>query len=395
MQTRTLASLHEVAAADWNALNADDNPFLRHEFLLALEDSGCVGADTGWLPRHLVAEQDGHLIGAVPLYLKSHSYGEYVFDWSWAEAYTRAGLRYYPKLVAAVPFTPVTGSRLLTEPGADSACVRAALIDATLESARDSGASSLHWLFTSPDDNRALAASGLVERRSSQFHWCNRGYDSFAAYLADFSSDKRKKVHRERRLVREAGVRMEVRAGRTLDARELDLVYDFYHLTVRKHGAIPYLNRAFFHLLGEALADRIVVVFAYRGAEVVACAFSLRSRDALYGRYWGGDDSVANLHFETCYYTPIEYCIEHGLARFEAGAQGGHKLARGLEPVVTTSMHWLAHDGFSRAVQDFLRRERDAVMDSVTELGTRSPFKKSAPEYDVDGIPDGNLVNAR
>jgi predicted N-acyltransferase len=188
---------------------------------------------------------------------------------------------------------------------------------------------------------------------------------------------------------------MQVRSGQTLDAHDWNTLYDFYHLTVRKHGAMPYLNRAFFHRMGEVMADRIVAVFAYRNTEVVACALNLRSRDTLYGRYWGGDDSIGNLHFETCYYTPIEYCIENGLRRFEAGAQGGHKLARGLEPVVTTSMHWLAHEGFSRAVRDFLSRERDAVMESVTEMGARSPFRKSACDYDTDGIPDDKLVSTR
>jgi len=378
MKTRVVASVKELAAQqDWNRLDAGDNPFLRHEFLLALEESGCVGAAAGWLPQYLVAEQGGRLAGAVPLYRKSHSYGEYVFDWAWAEAYERAGLRYYPKLVAAVPFTPVTGSRMLVAPGFDADRVRAALARAALDIARETKASSLHWLFTTPDDNRALASAGLIERRGSQFHWQNRGYRDFDDFLAGFTSDKRKKVKRERRFVREAGVAMEVRGGPELTARDWETFHAFYQATIRKHGAIPYLNRAFFDAIGRALPERIVMVFARHGDEVVACALNLRSRDTLYGRYWGGDDAIHSLHFETCYYTPIEYCIAHGLHRFEAGAQGAHKLARGLEPVATTSMHWLAHPQFAHAVEEYLARERDAVAESLAELSAHAPFKKS------------------
>lgn len=376
METRVVASLREVAPSEWNRLDAGDNPFLLHEFLRALEDSECVGTGTGWLPQYLIAEENGRLAGAVPLYLKAHSYGEYVFDWAWAEAYARAGLRYYPKLVAAVPFTPVTGPRVLVAPGFDAHAVRDTLARAALEFANMTKASSLHWLFTTPDDNRALASSGLIERRGSQFHWQNRGYRDFDDFLAGFTSEKRKKVKRERRFVREAGVVMQVRDGPELTARDWETFHAFYHATIRKHGAIPYLNGAFFDAIGRTMPERIVMVFARRGSDVVACALNLRSRDTLYGRYWGGDDAIHSLHFETCYYTPIEYCIARGLHRFEAGAQGTHKLARGLEPVATTSMHWLAHPEFAHAIEKYLARERDAVAESLTELNAHAPFKK-------------------
>lgn len=369
--------MQEVPASDWNRLDTGDSPFLLHGFLRALEESECVGAGAGWLPQYLIAEQDGRLAGAVPLYLKSHSYGEYVFDWAWAEAYARAGLRYYPKLVAAVPFTPVTGPRLLVAPGIDAGRARDALARAALEMARETKASSLHWLFTTPDDNRTLASSGLMERRGSQFHWQNRGYGDFDDFLAGFTSEKRKKVKRERRFVREAGVVMEVRDGPELAPRDWATFHAFYHATIRKHGAIPYLNRAFFDAIARTMPERVVMVFARRDNDVVACALNLRSRDTLYGRYWGGDETVHSLHFETCYYTPIEYCIARGLRRFEAGAQGAHKLARGLEPVVTTSMHWLAHPEFAHAVGKYLARERDAVAESLAELNAHAPFKKT------------------
>lgn len=369
--------MQEVPASDWNRLDTGDSPFLLHEFLLALEESECVGASAGWLPQYLIAEEDGRLAGAVPLYLKSHSYGEYVFDWAWAEAYARAGLRYYPKLVAAVPFTPVAGPRLLVAPGFGAGRVREALARAALEMTRETNASSLHWLFTTPDDNRTLASSGLMERRGSQFHWQNRGYSDFEEFLAGFTSEKRKKVKRERRFVREAGIVMEVRDGPELTSRDWATFHAFYYGTIRKHGAIPYLNRAFFDAIARTMPERVVMVFARRENDVVACALNLRSRDTLYGRYWGGDDAVHSLHFETCYYTPIEYCIARGLRRFEAGAQGAHKLARGLEPVATTSMHWLAHPEFAHAVEKYLARERDAVAESLMELNAHAPFKKT------------------
>jgi predicted N-acyltransferase len=336
------------------------------------------------LPQYLIAEQGGRLAGAVPLYLKSHSYGEYVFDWAWAEAYERAGLRYYPKLVAAVPFTPVTGPRFLVAPGFDADQVRETLARAALELARELKVSSLHWLFTTADDNRALAANRFIERRGSQFHWHNRSYRDFEEFLAGFTAPKRKKVKRERRFVQESGVRMEVREGRELDARDWTVFHEFYHQTIRKHGAIPYLNRAFFDAIARTMPERVVMVFARRDSDVVACALNLRSHDTLFGRYWGGDDSIHSLHFETCYYTPIEYCITHGLRRFEAGAQGAHKLARGLEPVVTTSMHWLAHPEFARAVEQYLARERDAVAESLLELNTRAPFKRTVESDERD-----------
>jgi hypothetical protein len=379
MQITVIHSLDQVSAGEWNALAGNTNPFLRHEFLHALEATGCTTPDTGWSPRHLLlrADQDngGSLLGAVPLYLKNHSYGEYVFDWAWADAYARAGLHYYPKLVSAIPFSPVTGTRLLMAADADHKLIGEQLIRASLSLAEELKTSSLHWLFTPPDETAVLEAHGLLRRAGFQFHWHNRDYAGFDDFLAGLSSEKRKKIKRERRHVHEAGISLEVLNGDQLEPRHWDVFYEFYQLTIRKHGAIPYLTPEFFHRLGATMADNIVLVLARHHSGYVGAALNLRGSDALYGRYWGGDERYNSLHFETCYYRPVEYCIENGLQRFEAGAQGEHKLARGFLPAATCSAHWLSHPVFFRAVEDFLARERNGVAFHMTELNEHSPFK--------------------
>ena len=383
MQTMRLTIADTIAFArrpDWNAIAGGDNPFVRHEFLSALETSGCVGAQTGWLPQHLLLHEPARggdrLIGAVPLYLKTHSYGEYVFDWAWAHAYARAGFEYYPKLVSAVPFSPVTGPRLLVAANGDDDKTRRSLIQGALDLARKHNCSSLHWLFTGEDDTHALETAGLMRRVGCQFHWTNPGYRDFDDFLSNFTSAKRNKIKRERRHVREAGITTEVMTGKQITALHWERLYTFYRATVDLHGAVPYLTREFFFTLGDAMAEDIVLVFARHGKEYVAGAFNLRGRDSLYGRYWGSLKQFNSLHFESCYYTPIEYCIAHGLKRFEAGAQGEHKLARGLVPTATYSAHWLSHPMFNNAVADFLARERGGVADYIDELGEHLPFKR-------------------
>jgi len=378
MRLSVAESLEQVSAEDWNRVAGGCNPFLRHEFLYALEHSGCTSPAAGWSPRHLLlhADDGSGLAGAVPMYLKNHSYGEYVFDWAWADAYGRAGLHYYPKLVVAVPFTPVTGSRILVAPGHDRSATSHLLISATRELADELGVSSLHWLFTTPDDTEALETHGMMRRTGYQFHWQNRGYSDFDEFLAGFSAQKRKKIKRERLYVREAGVTMNVLTGSDITAADWDRFYDFYHLTIRKHGAIPYLTRGFFQMIGDTLAENIVMVVARRGGDYVAAALNLRGADTLYGRYWGGNEGINSLHFETCYYSAIEFCIEAGIQRFEAGAQGEHKLARGFLPNTTYSAHWLRHAEFGRAIADFLTRERNGVEFYLNELNEHSPFKK-------------------
>ena len=378
MHLRILNSLSEIAAADWNRLTDGTNPFTQHEFLTALEHTGCIGAGTGWLPQHVVVtdESGGKPLGAVPLYLKEHSYGEYVFDWAWANAYARAGLEYYPKLVAAVPFTPAAGSRLLIAPQADRTAVANALIEAALAHAQQLRVSSLHWLFTTESETQLLERHGLLRRSGFQFHWSNPGYRDFEDFLASFTADKRKKVRRERRAVREAGVIVEMRDGLALDASDWDRFHEFYHATVRAHGAIPYLTPAFFRTIGETMPQNTLLALARRGSTAIGGALFFRGRDTLYGRYWGGTEHVPGLHFETCYYAAIEYCIAHGLKRFEAGAQGEHKLARGFVPTPTYSAHWLAHPRFARAVADFLAREHGSLEYAMHELNEHAPFKQ-------------------
>lgn len=385
MYLRVRPDLAAVPSEEWNALDLGDNPFVRHEFLLALEETGCIGDGTGWVPQHLALYDDAHggrLIGAVPLYLKTHSYGEYVFDWAWAKAYANAGLVYYPKLVAAVPFTPATGPRLLVRPGTDRVAAGGRLLDGALALARDVGASSLHWLFPTGAESDFLAARGLLKRTGCQFHWSNPGYRDFDDFLSGFTAQKRKKIRQERRYVRDAGVRLRALSGHEVGAQDWDVLYRFYRSTIARYQGVPYLTRDFFHALGERLPGHVVLVLAEREGTCVAAALNLRGGDTLYGRYWGGRPGVNGLHFETCYYAAIEYCIREGLKRYEAGAQGEHKLARGFAPVETYSAHWLAHPRFAGAVADFLSREQVAIADYMDELREHLPFKAAVAEND-------------
>ncbi|MGM0593937.1 MAG: GNAT family N-acetyltransferase [Pseudomonadota bacterium] len=378
MSLKRLHSLDELSPAAWNELEGGiHNPFLRHEFLAGLERHDCVGEHWGWLPHHLALFEGEQLIGAVPLYLKYNSYGELVFDWSWAEAYQRAGLKYYPKLVAAVPYSPVTGPRLLIHNTADREAVAAQLIDATLELARELGVSSLHWLFPHQADMARLERQGLMRRSGTQFHWHNRGYSSFDHYLATFNAQRRKKLKRERRRVAEQSIAIEVLDGHQTTAEQWQVFHHFYRSTFDKRGGYPTLSEGFFRHLGESLPESIVLVLASYQGRYVAGALSLRSDDTLYGRHWGCEEEFHSLHFELCYYQGLDYCIEHGLQRFEPGAQGEHKVGRGFEPVPTFSAHWLANPMFSEAVQDYLAHERQAVNNYMQELREHLPFRKS------------------
>ena len=367
---RILDSLAGVDAAAWDAL-AGGNPTVSHAFLDTLHASGCATAATGWAPRYVTAWSGATLAGAVPLYVKSHSYGEYVFDWAWADAYERNGLAYYPKLLAAVPFTPATGARLLARDPA----VRRRLAGSLLDAARDSEASSLHVLFPADEDAQALREAGLMERRGVQFHWRNGGYASFDAFLEALSRDKRKKIRQERRRVAESGVRLRRLTGREATAGDWDFFTRCYRRTYREHRSTPYLTRAFFGMLAERMPDNVLLVIAERDGAPVAAAMDLFGEHALYGRYWGALEYVPGLHFEACYYQAIEFCIERGIALFEGGAQGEHKHARGFLPEPTRSFHWLAHPAFNRAVDDYLAREGAHVAAYLDELNDRSPFK--------------------
>jgi uncharacterized protein len=363
-------SLSRVDAEAWNPL-AGDEPFLRHEFFSALHETGCASTATGWTPQFLLLRRRGALAAAMPLYLKTHSYGEYVFDWAWADAYHRHGIAYYPKLLSAVPFTPVTGARLLATSDED----RDALASAALELARELKVSSLHCLFPTPDEARRMTALGMMRRTTVQFHWTNHGYGSFDEFLATFSHDKRKKVKQERRKVSDAGIRYRWLEGGDIRERDWAFLHRCYRQTYREHHSSPYLNLEFFCRLGDVLPGNMVLIVAERDGKPIASSLDIRDRDRLCGRYWGAVEHHSALHFETCYYQGIEYCIARGLSTFEGGSRGEHKLARGLAPVETCSTHWLAHPEFAAAVEQFIEREGRGMQHYVEELNERAPYK--------------------
>jgi len=363
-------------ADTWNSLSHDGIPFLRHEFLWALEVSGSASARTGWEPRHLVLKSGGDVLAVMPLYLKSHSWGEFVFDHAWADAFHRAGLPYYPKLVSCVPFTPVTGPRVLTNEGVADAWATRLLTKAATELCRDVQASSLHVLFPSQRQLVALAEAGLMIRKDCQYHWNNRGYRSFDEFLGGFRSARRKKLLRERRRVAEAGVDFRVIVGNTMDDAMLDTVFRMHALTFARRGQAPYLNRRCFGLLRDRLGENLVVVLAERESEPIACAISFRGPNGLFGRYWGATEDLHSLHFETCFYQGIEFCIRECLDRFEPGAQGEHKLRRGFDPTVTWSAHWIAEPAFAAAIGNYLDREADWVDRYVVDARGQLPFHR-------------------
>jgi predicted N-acyltransferase len=372
---KVASRLADVPAPEWDACAGDENPFLGHAFLGALEASGSVGADAGWLPQHvLVEDAAGRLLAAAPVYLKNHSYGEYVFDWGWAEAYERAGGRYYPKLQCAVPFTPVPGPRLLVRPGAPPE-IGDALVAGMVELARARKVSSLHVTFATRGEWERLGAAGFLQRKGQQFHWENRGFKSFDDFLEALSSRKRKAIRRERRDAVAGGIVVRALSGAQIEKRHWDAFFRFYISTSDRKWGSPYLNRRFFDLLHERMAEQVVLVMAENDGRPIAGALNLRGRDTLYGRNWGCAGDFPFLHFEVCYYQAIEYAITHGLQRVEAGAQGQHKIQRGYLPAETYSAHWIRDPGFERAVADFLKRESRAVEHEMEALGGLSPFK--------------------
>ena len=374
--TRVFEQPEAVPRQAWNdllALEPDPSPFMRHEYLSALTSTGCATANTGWLPQFLTLWQDEQLIAACPLYLKGHSYGEYVFDWAWANAYEQHGLRYYPKALVAVPFTPVPGPRLL----ARDAAARRALLHALQDWTREQQLSSLHLLFTSEDELAAASADGLLLRHTVQFHWTNAGYRDFDHFLGTLQQDKRKKIRQERRKVETAGVRFRHASGAKITEADWDFFFRCYEQTYREHGNPPYLNRAFFAAMARDMADHWLLFVAERAGRPIAC--SLIGLDpthrVAYGRYWGALERVDSLHFEACYYQPLQWCMAEGYRRFEGGAQGEHKMARALLPVRTGSAHWLAHPAFADAVDRFLQREREGVDHYLADLERRSPLR--------------------
>ena len=374
--TRFAQAPSDVDAQDWDELLvlAGGSPFMRHDYLAALHDSGSAARDTGWTPQLVTVWRDGELHAACPLYLKSHSYGEYVFDWAWANAYEQHGLRYYPKALTAVPFTPVPGPRLL----ARDAASRAALVRSVLAWCKQKKVSSWHMLFGDDEDVAACADAGLMLRHTVQFHWTNAGYADFGAFLATLTQEKRKKIRQERRKVAEAGVTFRHAQGAAITQQDWDFFYRCYERTYLEHGNPPYLTRDFFRRMAGTMPEHWLLFIAERAGQPIASSLIAIGGGVAYGRYWGALQRVDCLHFEACYYQPLEWCIANGYQRFEGGAQGEHKMARALMPVKTTSAHWLAHPAFADAVEKFLQREGRGIEGYLEHLEERSPFRRGS-----------------
>ena len=365
-----ITSINDIAATDWDALT-DGTPLISHAFLSALENSASVGQGTGWMPHPLIVMQNNQLVGAMPLYLKSHSYGEYVFDWAWADAYQRSGMDYYPKLLSAIPFSPITSSRLLSQQPA----VQLLMIKALENMLRQNKLSSAHVLF--PDESSAaqFENAGWLKRTGVQFRWQNKNYQNFEDFLTTLSHDKRKKIHQERKKIAQAGVFCRQIKGTEATADDWDFFYQCYSNTYREHHSTPYLTRRFFELIGNNMPQNILLIVAEIAGKPVACTLNIYNQNTLYGRYWGAVQFVSGLHFELCYYQAQQFCIAENITYFEGGAQGEHKLARGFEPRPTYSYHKIAHPDFEVAIQQFLARESEGVAAYTTELEERAPFK--------------------
>jgi predicted N-acyltransferase len=377
MNIEFINDIKQVEATRWNQLSDTDYPFLRHEFLAALENSACVGKNSGWSPQHLLISEGEELLALMPCYIKTHSWGEYVFDWSWADAYRRHGYRYYPKLLAAIPFTPVTGPRLCIAPGTDAETAVNYACQALQTRTKELQASSFHLLFPEENQSDTFARAGLMRRTGVQYHWFNKGYGDFDDFLAILSSRKRKNIRREREKVLAHEIAFKTWEGGAISAGLWDIFLGFYQSTYAKHsGHGGYLNRDFFTQIASTLAEHLVMIIAYREDRPIAGALCFRGRNSLYGRYWGCEQEIEHLHFETCYYQGIDYCIRNGIQHFDSGAQGEHKIQRGFEPVKTWSNHWVAHPGFREAIDDFVCHESQDINAYIEVVTARLPFRQ-------------------
>jgi predicted N-acyltransferase len=374
LRTRTLEGVADVAAAQWNAI-AGDYPFLRHEYLAALETTGCAAPATGWTPRHLIFTHENALIAAVPLYEKTHSWGEFVFDFAWAKAWAERGLDYYPKLVAAVPFTPATGPRMLVHTAHDTPELRTRVLVELEHYAHRRGLPTINALFIDDHFAAVAASAGWLARDDCHFQWHNRGYTTFEGFLATFAADKRKKARRERRRVAEQGIQFETLSGAQLSDSQLHAVYEFHAGTFVRHGHMPYLSLQCFQALASDMGERMLVKLASHANRPIAAAVYFRSDSTLYGRYWGASGEYHSLHFEACYYQGIDLCLELGLQHFEPGTQGEHKLARGFEPAITRSAHWIADAPLRQAVAQYLKREQRSVAGYAAAAAEHLPFR--------------------
>ncbi|MGZ8237157.1 MAG: GNAT family N-acetyltransferase [Methylobacter sp.] len=377
MEVKQIDSMTQVNCTAWNRLAGDAYPFLRHEFLSALEQSGSVSAQTGWEPAHLLVMDEEELVAFMPLYLKRHSWGEYVFDQSWAQAYRQQGLDYYPKWLTAIPFTPCQGARIVSKAAADPLEVMQLLLGFIKQLSAKLDISSWHCLFPIEHQAEQLRSLGLSIREGVQFHWFNRGYHDFNDFLQTLNAGKRKMLKRERRKISEQGVSLLRIAGPDVSEAQWRAFFRFYTMTYLKRGSQPYLNPAFFQQIAATMGEQLLLVLAVKEDKYIAAALSFIGADTLYGRYWGCDEEHHSLHFETCYYQGLDYCIEHGLQRFDSGAQGEHKIARGFEPITTYSAHWIKDNRFAKAIGRFLAGEQEAMRLYKQDAATYLPFKQS------------------
>ncbi|KHD09802.1 hypothetical protein PN36_03075 [Candidatus Thiomargarita nelsonii] len=374
MQIKIHTQIADISKTEWNGLIQDNNPFLKHEFLFALEKNHCVGEKFGWLPRHIAVYDNGTLIGAMPLYEKHNSYGEFVFDNAWADAWQRANLRYFPKLVSAIPYTPATGQRLLVKPGLFEK-IAPILLESSIELARQTGASGCHILFPQKNEHEWLQQQGWFSRHDCQFHWHNQDYTDFEEFLGKLKARKRKNIHKERLSVKKSGIKLRVLDGYTASSTDWGHFSHFYNALFERKSGVATLNEAFFCDVAENLPEQTILVLADKGNKCIAGALMYCSDTTLYGRLWGCIETVENLHFEACYYLGIEYCIEKGLQLFEPGAQGEHKVARGFVPTLTQSSHWLSKNPFQQAIAQYVKHEQEGVADYIAEINQRIPYK--------------------
>lgn len=382
LDLKFLDSISTIGVEDWNRLAGIENPFTRYEFLWALEKTGCTTYETGWAPHHAAVyaapenQKTSELVAIMPLYQKTNSYGEYVFDWSWASAYQNYGLNYYPKFVSAVPFTPSHGTRLFTADSANRSDIVKLIFDGLKRKVKSIEASSLHILFPTAEENQLFEKIGITARTACQFHWFNRGYSSFDDFLATLNSRKRKNIRRERQKIAERGTRFETIAGSSITAEHWNIFYEFYQSTYMMRGMRGYLSLNFFTELGQEMPGQLFMIVALDGNKMIAAALFFRNSEKLFGRYWGSSQDYQFLHFETCYYQGQEYCIQHKLKSFDSGAQGEHKIQRGFEPIITYSNHWIANEGFAQAINNFLDEERPHIERYQREASSLLPFKK-------------------
>jgi len=376
MEVIQINSMSQVDSTSWNQLAYDAYPFLRHEFLLALEQSGSVCQKSGWIPAHLLVLDDDSLIAFMPLYLKNHSWGEYVFDHQWAEAYHQQGLEYYPKWLTAIPLTPCQGTRIVIKESISSLKVTQALLSFIKQLSEQHNVSSWHCLFPTLQEAELLKSLELSIREGVQFQWFNNHYQDFDAFLQTLNTSKRKMIKRERRRIQEQDIRLLRISGAKVSPLQWQIFYNFYSITYLKKGSQPYLNLAFFQQIAATMGEQLLLVLAFKDDLPIAAALSFIGRETLYGRYWGCDEEYNNLHFETCYYQGLDYCIENGLQRFDSGAQGEHKISRGFEPITTYSAHWLKDHRFAKAIEDFVTEEKIMLARYKQKASTFLPFKQ-------------------